>query len=63
MYKQVFMNLANQDKDLIQGLIDFNSWLQQQLLEKRISLEDLPKSMRALQLMQEYISFLRGRCL
>lgn len=27
-------NLKNEAKTLIKGLIDFNSWLQQQLLEK-----------------------------
>ena len=34
-------NLNDSDKDLIHGLIDFNGWLQQQLLEKRISISRL----------------------
>ncbi len=37
-------NLNESDKTLVQGLIDFNGWLQQQLLEKRISIGRL-KSM------------------
>ncbi len=34
-------NLNNEDKTLIKGLIDFNGWLQQQLLEKKISINRL----------------------
>ena len=34
-------NLKDEDKTLLVGLIDFNSWLQQQLLEKKISINRL----------------------
>jgi len=34
-------NLSDEDKSLIKGLIDFNGWLQQQLLEKKISINRL----------------------
>ena len=34
-------NLNNENKTLIKGLIDFNGWLQQQLLEKKISINRL----------------------
>lgn len=34
-------NLSDEDKALIKGLIDFNGWLQQQLLEKKISINRL----------------------
>ncbi len=34
-------NLNNEDKALINGLIDFNGWLQQQLLERKISINRL----------------------
>jgi len=34
-------DIASNDKDIILGLLDFNNWLQMQLLEKRISISRL----------------------
>jgi hypothetical protein len=34
-------NLNNETKTLLKGLIDFNGWLQQQLLERKISINRL----------------------